>query len=224
MSGLIQLQPKEIFPGRLFVNPEASAYDLSVLQYMVDTLYRVMKQEQAIPNQPRPHILFFEELGGRFQRVCLSQPEQLLNPGDLTVVGFCGKKRPGVERGPIDAVDDKLIEELPQHPHLLSYSTLQLESRNTVNLVLFNQPQGPEHWSASGQHVLAVSMSPHYYTVIRLHNALLPGGLMTETPLRLLRTKYYDFQADTPGGPFGNFHLKLCSSRIFGIRLALPAT
>ena len=198
MSGAIQLQPKERYPGRLFANPEAGAYDLSVLQYMVDALCWVMTQAQAIPRQPRPYSLFIEELGGRFHRICLSQPEQLLDSGDLTVVGFCGKKRLDVDRGPIGAIDDALIEELPQHPHLLSYSTLQLESQNMVNLVLFNHPQGLEHWSASRQHALAVRMSPQYYTVIRLHNALLPGGLMAKTSLKLLRTKYFDFQTDPP--------------------------
>lgn len=196
MSGVIQLQPTEIWPGRLFTNPEAGAYDLTILQYMAETLCRVMVQTQNIPSQPRPYILFLEETGGRFHRICLSQPEQLVAPTDLTVVGFCGKKRPGVDRGPLDSIDDKLIEEMPGHKYLLSYSTLQLESYNTVNLVLFSRPQGPNHWSASKRHALAVGMSPEYYTVIRLHNAILPGGLLSDNRLVLLRTKYYDFQAE----------------------------
>ena len=196
MSGIIQLQPTEIWPGRLFTNPEAGAYDLTVLQYMAETLCRVVVQTQNIPSQPRPYILFLEETGGRFHRICLSQPAHLLASRNLTVVGFCGKKRPGVDRNPIDAIDDQLIEEMPEHRHLLSYSTLQLESYNTVNLVLFSQTHGPDHWSASKQHALAVGMSSEYYTVVRLHNAILPGGLLSDNRLLLLRTKYYDFQSE----------------------------
>jgi hypothetical protein len=163
---------------------------------MTEALCRVMVQTQNFPDLPRPYILFFEETGGRFHRICLSQPEQLLLAGELAVVGFCGKKRPGVDRGPLDAIDDKLIEEIPGHKHLLSYSTLQLESYNTVNLVLFDHPQGADHWSTSKEHAQAVRMSPNYYTVIRLHNAILPGGLLANNRLVLLRTKYYDFQTE----------------------------
>lgn len=192
------LDPLETVPGRPFANPEGSAYDLSILQYMAETLGRIMMCSQGIPRQPRPYILFLDEIGGRFHRIVLSKPDQLLTPDDLTVVGFCGKKRPGVDRMPIDAVDEDLIQEMPQYPYLLSYSTLQLESRNTVNLVLFSHPEGINHWATSKRHVLAVSMSPDYYTVIRLHNAILPGGLMSDSKLMLIRTKYYDFQEKTP--------------------------
>ncbi len=40
-------------------------------------------------------------------------------------------------------------------------------------------------------------MSPDYYTVIRLHNAILPGGVLADNKLILLRTQYYDFQDKT---------------------------
>ena len=195
MSQAIQLGPTDVVTGRLFTNPEASTYDLTVLQYMAETLCRVMKQAQNIPPEPRPYTLVLEEHGGRLHRICLVQPEQLLQPIDLTVVGFCGQKLPDVDRAPLDAVDDNLITELPQHIHLLSYSTLQLESNNTVNLVLFDHPGGLDHWAASQQHAQAVAMSPRYYSVIRLHNAMLPGGLLSDNRLVLQRTKYFDFQA-----------------------------
>lgn len=197
MTGAIQLTAQEVSPGRLFTNPAASVYDLTVLQYMVETLRQFMKQPTGIPPEPRPYILMLDEIGGRFHRLCLSRPEALLRPIDLTVVGFCGQKLTGVNRSPLDAVDDELIKEMPQHPHLLSYSTLQLECRNTVNLVVFDDPAGLAHWAHSARHARAVGMSPQYYTVLRLHNARLPGGLLTDQPLQLLRTKYYDFQDGT---------------------------
>jgi hypothetical protein len=195
---LVQLTPFEFVAGRPFTIPEASRVDLAILQYMVETLCRILIQPQAIPPEPRPLLLFLEEIGGRLHRIALSKPELLLKPDDLTVVGFCGQKRQGVDRAPIDAADEELLNELPQYVHLLSYSTLQLECGNACNLVLFNHPQGVYHWAASEKHTQAVNLSPSYYTVIRLHNAILPGGVMSNNRLVLLRTKYYDFQDDPP--------------------------
>lgn len=195
---LIQLSPSEIVAGRPFTIPEGSIADIAVLQYMVDTLRRILKQPQAIPDHPRPLVLSLEEVGGRIHRIALAQPEVLYEVAELTVVGFCGQKRPTTDRKPVDAVDELLISEFPQHKHLLSYSTLQLECGNCCNLVLFDHPQGLNHWAMSKTHVQAVKLSPDYYTVVRLHNANLPGGLMSNNKLILTRTKYFDFQDNPP--------------------------
>ena len=190
----IQLSPSETVSGRPFTIPEGSIADIAVLQYMVDTLCRILQQPQAIPDRPRPLVLSLEEVGGRIHRIALAQPEVLSGASDLTVVGFCGQKRPNINREPVDAVDEKLINEFPRHKHLLSYSTLQLECGNSCNLVLFDHPQGLSHWAMSETHTQAVRLSPTYYTVVRLHNAVLPGGLMSNNKLILTRTKYFDFQ------------------------------
>ncbi len=194
----VQLTSTEVVPGRPFTIPEGSVADLATLQYMAQTLCRIMMQSKAFPDQPRPLILFLEEVGGRFHRVVLSRPERLLTPSDLTVVGFCGQKRPGVDRGPVDTIDEELISELPRHTDLLSYSTLQLESGNSCNLVLFSRPEGVSHWAGSAKHAQAIRLSPQYYTVVRLHNAILPGGLMSDNRLVLIRTRYFDFQEEPP--------------------------
>ena len=197
-SRLVRLGYSEVVAGRPFTNPEGSQFDLTVLQYMAETLFRILTKPEVLPVKPRPLVRFLDERGGRLHRVALTKPELLLKPNDLAVVGFCGQKRPGVDRGPIDAVDDELIRELPDHTHILSYSTLELESGNSCNLVLFSDPHGISHWSSSDKHALAVSMSPGYYTVIRLHNAYLPGGIVSNNRLILIRTKYIDYQEPTP--------------------------
>lgn len=195
-NGIVHLGSSEIVAGRPFTNPEGSAFDLTVLQYMVETVCRILREPQVIPNQPRPFVLCLNEVGGRSHRIALSRPEALLKLDDLTVVGFCGQRRRGVDREPLDAVDEELIAEFPQHDALLSYSTLQLESGDSCNLVLFSQPQGISHWASSDRHALAVHMAPRCYTVIRLHNAILPGGIRPENKLVLIRTKYFDFQEE----------------------------
>ena len=197
-SSLIRLANSDVVTGRPFTNPAGSQFDLTVLQYMLEKLCRVLRKTPANPKGPRPLVLFFDELGGRLHRIALARPEVLMNSNDLAVVGFCGQKRRGIDRGPLDVVDDDLIAELPAHSHILSYSTLELECGNSCNLVLFSEPHGISHWSRSEKHAVAVSMSSEYYTVIRLHNALLPGGLMSNNKLILIRTKYIDYQEQTP--------------------------
>jgi len=62
----ITLGPSDIVPGRVFTNPESSAFDVSILQYMTETLCRIMMRPEVIPDHPRPYILFLEEIGRTF--------------------------------------------------------------------------------------------------------------------------------------------------------------
>ena len=193
-TDLIRLGPLEIVKGRPFTNCEGSTEDMATLQYMAEKLCRLFRRRQVIPIRPCPFVLNLEETRGKSHRIALSRPEALLHPDDLTVVGFCGQKRPRVDRGPIDAVDEELIAEFSLYADLLSYSTLQMQDGNSCNLVLFSRPQGIMHWATSKKHAEAVYLAPAYYQSVRLHNATLPGGLFSENKLILLRTKYYDYR------------------------------
>lgn len=194
----IQLGPFETVEGRPFTNPVDSVEDLASLQYMVNILRRHLSQPKVVVERPLPFVLYLKEEGDRYHRLALSKPELLLDQNDLTVVGFCGQKRPGADRAPIDTVDQQLIAEFSYHPYLLSYSTLQLADGNASNLVLFNDPRGITHWAKGTRHAYAASeLAPRYYLRIRLHNAILPGGITSGNELVLLRTKYYDYEGDT---------------------------
>lgn len=189
-----RLGSSEIVEGRPFTNLEGSHADLRTLQYMANRLGWLIRQPAAIPTQPRPVVLFLDEPDHPIHRLALARPELLRQPVDLTVVGFCGRKRPGVDRGPLETLDRKLIAEFPQHEALLSYSTLQMADGNACNLVLFSRPQGIGHWATSETHSRAVQMSPEYYESIRLHEGRLRGGLRLDSKLVLLRTRYYDYR------------------------------
>jgi len=191
---LVRLGFSDIVEGRPFTNVAGSYSDLTTLQYMVNRLGWLMQQPTAIPTQPRPVVLFLDEPDHPLHRIALAKPEALLRPADLTVVGFCGQKRAGADRGPIEALDRQLITEFPHYDDLLSYSTLQMVDGSACNLVLFSRPQGIGHWAMSKTHARAVEMSPEYYECIRLHQGHLPGGLMSANKLVLLRTKYYDYR------------------------------
>ncbi|MBE7549515.1 MAG: hypothetical protein HS126_00365 [Anaerolineales bacterium] len=190
-----RLDWSDLVPDRPFTNPDHNAEDLAHLRYMVEKLRHLLHQSSPIPVQPRPYVLYLEEAGGRRHRLALARPEELLTCAELVVVGFCGHKWPEADRAPLDAVDAELLTEFMQHPHLLSYSSLEVGGGNWRNLVLFSQAQGIGHWAISARHADAVrDLAPRYYQNIRLHNGVLPGGLMSGQELLLTRTKYFDYQ------------------------------
>ena len=191
---VIHLGPSEVVEGRNFANPAGGLADLITLQYMVEALSQFVRSLTAIPDYPRPLIHFLEESGTRLHRLALVNADALLQARDLTVVGFCGQKRGGIDHGPLHALDVELVAELPQYPGLLSYSTLHLEDGNACNLVLFSQPQAIQHWATSKKHAQAVQMSSGYYESIRLHHGRLAGDLTSNSTLILLRTKYFDYR------------------------------
>lgn len=195
LTDFTRLGWSDVLPDRPFTNPDQNTEDLLHLQYMVGRLRQLLSQPELIPAQPRPYVLFLEESGGRRHRIALTRPEELFILTELAVVGFCGTRWPEADRNPLDAVDAELLNEFMEHPHLLSYSSLEVEDGNWRNLVLFSHPQGIGHWAISMRHVYAAQeLSPGYYRHIRLHNGLLPGGLLSGSEIVLTRTKYYDYQ------------------------------
>ena len=95
----------------------------------------------------------------------------------------------------MDVINSDLVEELYRHPAIVCYASIQIEDGNWRNLVLMTHSEGVGHWRESIRHLYAAEvLSPSYYTCVRLHNAVLPSGLPSER-LRLISTKYYDFQA-----------------------------
>ncbi|MBI1881472.1 MAG: hypothetical protein HYR94_25105 [Chloroflexi bacterium] len=191
----IRLSWSDLVPDRPFTNPDHNVEDLAHLQHMAEKLRHLLSWPEAIPAQPRPLVLHLEETGGRRHRIAIARPEELLSGDELAVVGFCGQKWPEADRAPLDAVDAELLDEFMLHPHLLSYSSLEVEDGNWRNLVLFGHPQGIGHWAISLKHTHAArELAPVYYKNIRLHNGVLPGGLILGNEIILTRTKYYDYQ------------------------------
>ncbi|MCB9100953.1 MAG: hypothetical protein H6632_15550 [Anaerolineales bacterium] len=197
-TDFVHLKPTEVIQGRPFTDPKNSTADLANLQYIADKVrYLLLAQPEHFSPQLYPMVIYLSEQEGRYFRITVAQPDRLQANDDFYAVGFCGVKRPTSDRGPVDNIDEELIEEFPQHPNLICYCTLEVEPGYTCNLVLFDDPAGLLHWSRSAKHAQAVALSPSYYYSIRLHNALLPGGLFSSRPLMLLRTKYFDFHEDT---------------------------
>jgi hypothetical protein len=193
----VPLGPAEVISERPFTDPVDTLQDLDVLQYMLLRLSQIVGPAQTIPARPRPLVLFAQEPENRYHRIALARLAPLRRNKNLHVVGFCGHKRPQADRRLVDAIDEQLIAQFMRFPYLLSYSTLQLDSGDCCNLVLFSKRQGLAHWAKGETHAQAVALSPDYYRRIRLHNALLPEGLPAYQQLSLLYTKYIDYEGES---------------------------
>ncbi len=199
MDDYIVLIQTESVPGRAFTDPEQNVADVTALRHMLARLRHRLSQPEGVPANPRPLVLNVPESDGRGHRIVLANPERLQAASVLALVGFFGQKRPGADPSPLDVLDRELIDEFPRHPGVLSYSSLEGEGGNWGNLVVLDSPGAGEHWKTSAKHAYAArELAPGHYTTIRLHNGLLATGLMSDHDLILLRTKYYDFQGESP--------------------------
>jgi hypothetical protein len=205
------LGPLEVLAERPFTAPEETERDVIYLGYMVRELRHQLTRPESLPllgREPLTLHLFEESRDcfapdgvynsrGRQYRIAFIRIDPLKVDRNLIVVGFCGRKRQGADRTVVNAVDEELVAEFPQHPYFLSYSSLELANGDWCNLVLFSHWDGLEHWNSSARHWQAVrEIAPNYYETIRLHNAILPGGLFSGQKLKMVRTKYYDFGSD----------------------------
>ncbi len=170
--------------------------DIILLRYMAQriniTLYFL--DEPADPSQP---LLYYLEEGQKYtHRIAIYNPQELLLNNKLDFVGFISRKlQPGDSQviEEIGAVDKKLIVELINTPGLMSYSSLELRDGRWCNLVLFSGPALKMHLKKSETHAYAAyQLSPRYYDWVRLHNGIMPGGLVRDEML-LQKTTFYQF-------------------------------
>src|SRR5256885_8763166 len=170
--------------------------DIVLLRYMAQRIYVTLYllDEPTDPSQP---LLYYLEEGHKYtHRIAIYSPQELLLNNKLDFVGFISRKlQPGdlqvIEE--IRTMDKKLIVELIHTPGLMSYSSLELRDGRWCNLVLFSGPETKMHIRNSELHAYAAyQLSPRYYDWIRLHNGIMPGGLVRNEML-LQKTKFYQF-------------------------------
>jgi hypothetical protein len=211
-GNFVLLGPADVLGERPFTAPQQNEQDVLNLGFMVCELRHLRYRSELLPLLERGSLALNLQqdrdclapdgvcnTGGRQYRVAFLKGAALSAGQDLVVVGFCGRKRREANRKLVIAVDEELIAESPQHPHFLSYSSLELNNGDWCNLVLFSDWDGLQQWNSSARHWQAVrEIAPGYYKTIRLHNALLPGGLLSGEKLKMVRTKYYDFTSEAP--------------------------
>ncbi len=194
---MVRLTRSETAGGRPFTDPARTVEDLAVIHAMAARLRGLLRQ--ALPAHPRPLVSETPEPDGRQHRVVLCDERPLRAAAELSFVGFFAKKRPGIDPSPLTVADDELIRELPSHPGILSYSSLELADGNWSNLIVVDPPEAREHWRTSAKHAWAArELAPRHYAVLRLHTGRFSGGLLSGRDPVLDRTRYWDFQGPSP--------------------------
>ena len=189
-----QLKPNQRLDEKPFTDVECSQQDLADLEMLRTALPAILA---ALPDNHGEQV--GQLAGGRAYRVITTNRAALLNAPSLFVVGFCGTRVAHISDAllaDMDVIDSDLVTELYRHPAIVCYASIQIEDGNWRNLVLMTDGDGVGHWRASIRHLYAAEvLSPSYYIWVRLHNGQLDQGLQQPAGIRLISTKYYDFQS-----------------------------
>jgi hypothetical protein len=198
MDEPVRLEVDEVPPGRAFTHPDRTATDLALIARMGSAVRRILHTSPVSSDAARPLTVAVPEPGPRQHRAIVCHARLLRAPVDHGFVGFFAERREGLDHSPLTAADDELIHEFPDHPGILSYSSLELSDGNWGNLILLHPAEASERWREGARHAWAVrELAPRHYTVIRLHQGRFPGGVLADRPV-LLRTTYHDFRGPTP--------------------------
>ena len=190
----VRLALQETAAGRGFTDPARTTRDLAAVGLMLDNIRRQLSAA-ALPPGPRPLVVAGHEMDGRVHRAIVCDARRLGDGRDLAWVGFFAVKRRDVDGAPLTIRDEELIQEFPDHPGILSYSSLELRDWDWGNLILLDGDEAREHWRVCERHAHAVrELAPRHYTDVRLHQGILPGGVRAPGAAILRRTKYYDYR------------------------------
>jgi hypothetical protein len=195
MNNPVALHGTDILPERPFTHPDHTASDHAILQQLAAVLYPLAAQYQIVDLSQLPYVRQQTDGNGLAHRVILIRPRRLLQERPLTLVGFFGQRRAQADDSRLHPLDDVLVQELPSHPDLLSYSSVALACGNYANLVLFAHPEGKQQWSQSQTHAQAVALAPDFYRSVRIYNGRLPHGLQPTSFPILDTVKYFDYHS-----------------------------
>lgn len=168
--------------------------DLTILSYMVRRTYtRLLDLPSGVP---LPALDYVEERRNRTHRIVIYKPQELLQGSDLFFVGFVSRAQDQVGLSilqELHRVDKLLVTEVANNPGLLSYSSLEVHRGRWYNLVLLRDYTAKQYFRNLSIHTSAAhQLASYYYLWIRLHNGLMPGGLLSDEMI-LQSTKYYTF-------------------------------
>ena len=197
---MIHLTADDIVADKPFTHVSHTLTDADNLERLRHALAKLLLHLPSNARDCQQQLDYIEE-DGRTMRHIVVRLHELLVASALTVVGFCGTKRAPLhlhEQEEMAAVDAELVNELCQHPHMLSYCSIETGDGNWHNLVLMSRDESIQHWRGSARHTWAVdSLAPRFYQHIRLHNGTLPAGLNSEC-IVFASTKYFDYESDPP--------------------------
>jgi hypothetical protein len=168
--------------------------DMLVLRYMTQKIH--LHLLNLPPSTLLPSVDYVEERHNHIHRIVVYNQQEILLKSRLTFVGFISGIQEHISLATIQElhrIDKLLIAELADHPGLLSYSSLELRKNRWYNLVLLSDHTAKAYFKHNSTHRFAAyELATHYYAWIRLHNGVMPGGLL-HNQMILHSTKYYTF-------------------------------
>jgi hypothetical protein len=195
----IMLAADESLAAHPFTDPAYSLKDLERMQGMAHQLVDTYDDPVVCDFTPGKRAVCQSDPLGRHFRIYYLQPQLLFQQNDITVVGFFGHKRPGADVKPLIQADKQFETVFHKNPGLLSLSTVRLPDGDFGNLVLFTDPESRDQWNNMPLHRdLVAKISPPYYEYVRLNHAILPDGLDEPDSMRLVRTRYLEFNPERP--------------------------
>lgn len=120
----------------------------------------------------------------------------LLDADRLSVVGFFGRARTGVDHQPIDQLEAGIVDTLEQIDGVLSYYDLALPTGGYGNVILCAAPSAPVNVHSHPLHRRAVELTPRHYRSVRLHTGVVPAPFLGTADLVLECTRYYDYDSE----------------------------
>ncbi len=134
--------------------------------------------------------------GPRRELLVVPDAAAVLAARDVTVVGFFGELRAGINHEILFEFERRVTETfaaLAGTMGLLSYYDAALDRERFGNLILFATSEGPRLWRANAVHGEAVATAPVHYESIRLHRGWAPGPFGS-LDIRLEHTTYIEFR------------------------------
>jgi hypothetical protein len=179
---------------RPFTSPGLYARDLAILGYMLEDLRGFLTRMDEGELTIVPYVAIEWVVQDLKRRVVVCDPVNLPRRRSAQLVGFFGERHPDRDGAPLEEANFEIVLEFQKYPGILSYSSMELADGNWANLVLHNVAEDRETWRASEAHARAArELSPLFYRTIRIHNGVLPDGVMGNRSIVVERTKYWDF-------------------------------
>jgi len=186
------LAAQERLPARPFTDPERTQADAAVMGRM---LQRLRRMARSWPTW-RTSVELLTHLGtGCRHWLVVPDAPALRGAHNVTVVGFFGDLRPGMNHGAIYDLEADVVARLGRYAPagLLSYYDAELAPGLHGNLVLFGTHQVPPEWHGDLVHATAVALAPRHYCCVRLHRGIIRGALLGRGQLVIQQTRYFDF-------------------------------
>jgi hypothetical protein len=192
VRGYELLAAHERLRARPFTDPERTVADAAVMDRM---LQRLRREARSWPSSPASaEVLKRTRAGCRHWLVVPSAPA-LAGAHDVTVVGFFGDLRPGMDHSAIYQLEADVVARLGRYAPvgLLGYYDAEIAPALHGNLVLFATCEVPPEWHHDRVHAAAVALAPRHYRVVRLHRGMIRGALLGRGHVVIQQTRYFDF-------------------------------